>query len=240
MRTLLHRLKVWLLSFLAVVLIFVVLGPVQHVLSLAAIQNAVQRDWEISFGWSTGSDKPAFLPAWLDEAADDFFTRILGYTHGDTNRDIVYRERFRAFFRGPIEDAHIYDFEGFRGDLGAALTRLPRLRRVTAYSMREADSESEWTQLCTHLRTLPQLEELDIGGHQLTDRAVAPLAGAPQLRILRINCDPLTPSSARTFASMPRLMELRLESQKFAGSAWPPEEEAAWTAALPKVHIVFQ
>src|SRR5262245_17593711 len=91
MRALLRKPSVCLLGGLVVILILIAFGPAQHVFDLAAIQNAVQRDWEISFGSSTGSDKPAFLPARLDAAADDFFTRILGHTHGDSNRDIVYR-----------------------------------------------------------------------------------------------------------------------------------------------------
>ena len=46
MKALLPKPKVWLLGFLVVILILVVMGPVQHVLVLAAIQNAVQRDFE--------------------------------------------------------------------------------------------------------------------------------------------------------------------------------------------------
>src|SRR4029434_3961780 len=33
-------------------------------------------------------------------------------------------------------------------------------------------SESEWTLICTRLKTLPRLEELEIGGAELTGRAL--------------------------------------------------------------------
>jgi hypothetical protein len=219
------------------------------VLDLAAVQSTVQRDWEISFGYSTGPDKPALLPARLDSAADDFFYRILGHTRVDDgsqtahtrNRDVIYRERFRAFFRGPIQDVHIYDFEAFQGDLGAALARFPDLRRFTAWAV-DSDihpTEAEWTQLCTHLRALPNLEEVEIGGIQLTDRAIAPLAGHPQLRRLSIVAGRLSPSSAATFATLPRLIKLQLGEQAHEGDAWlSAAEQAAMTATLPHTEIV--
>lgn len=250
MRALLLRPKVWLWSFLIAILAFIVWQPVQHVLDLAAVQGTVQRDWEISFGCSTGPDKPALLPVRLDSAADDFFYRILGQTRGydgsqpakTRNRDVVYRERFRAFFRGSIQDVHIYDFEEFHGDLGAVLARFRDLRRFTAWAedSETHPTEAEWTLLCTHLRALPHLEVIEIGGWQITDRAIAPLSEHPQLRSLSIVAGRLSPSSATTFATLPRLTKLNLGEQLHEGDVWPSTaQQAAMIAALPHTEIVF-
>jgi hypothetical protein len=248
MKALLLSPKVWLWSFLILILSFIFLGPVQRVRDLAAVQGAVQRDWEISFGYSKGPDKPAFLPACLDSAAHDYIDRILGHTHGydgsqpakTRNRDIVYYDRFRSFFRGSIQDVHVYDFEEFHGDLGAALSRLRDLRRFTAWAedSETLPTEAEWTLLCTHLRALPHLEEIEIGGWQITNRAIAPLAGHPRLRSLSIIAGRLSPSSTTTFATLPRLTKLHVGEQLHEGEAWfSAAQQAAITAALPHTEI---
>jgi hypothetical protein len=158
----LHRkLLMGMLPFIA--LVPIILVQALKVADLVAVQNAVRRDWEISYGYSTGSEKPAYLPEFLDSAALDFFERRYDWTHGydgtgpvhTRNRDYVYFERFRAFFRSPIRDITVYDFEGFEGDLGAALLRMGNLRRVELVSAQ--GTESDWELLCTRLRALPNL-----------------------------------------------------------------------------------
>src|SRR5688572_13664149 len=162
-KTVLLTPRPWVCLFLLVT-VGLLSSPLQKVFALAAIQGAVQRDWEISFGYSNGVEKPRALPSRLDSAAHDIFERALGNTRYDgsepaktRNRNIVYHERFRAFFRGSIQDVHIYDFEAFHGNLGTALARLPELRRFSASALGGdgRPTEAEWTRLCTHLRTLP-------------------------------------------------------------------------------------
>lgn len=249
MRALLLNRKIWIGVLVLVLLLFIILEQALKVADLAAIQNAVHRDWEIAYGYgypTTSAEKPPYLPAFLDSAAQDFIHRRFGETYGANgaepvhtrNREIVYGERFRAFFRGPIEDITVYDFEGFEGDLGAVLLRVRSLRRVELYAWEP--SGRDWETLCTRLRALPHLEELTIGGPQFTDRALAPLAGHPRLRRLNVTDGRLTALSTRTFASLPRLTHLDVGNQYYEGNSWlTPEQRTAMTAALPKVQIVF-
>jgi hypothetical protein len=88
---------------------------------------------------------------------------------------------------------------------------------------------------------LPDLEELEIGGAWLTNRAIAPLSGHPGLRLLSVGYGRLTPACTATLATMPRLATVRIDH-------WAPEEEI-WLlsanqksvqTALPAVRIEFQ
>jgi len=250
MRVRLPKRKTWVGTFLFTMLALVLWIPVQRVFDVAAVQNAVQRDWEISFGYPlrTGADKPEWLPATVDDRAYDFlFEHFERKSPGEggrsaqrENRNVIYWERFRVLFREPIREIHVYDFEAFRGDLGAALARFPHLRRVTVFTMEESPAESEWTLLCTRLRTLPELEEIEIGGYWLTDAAIAPLAGHPQLRSITIPYARLTVGSAPTFASMPRLSKLHFDEQvEEEDASLLHENQAAMSAALPAVRIDF-
>jgi hypothetical protein len=122
------------------------------------------------------------------------------------------------------------------------LARFRDLRRVTAWAEdgETHPTESEWTLLCTHLRALPHLEELEIGGWQITDRAIAPLAGHPRLRTLSISAGRLSESSTKTFAALPRLAKLHIGEQLHEGDVWlSPAQQAAMTAALPNIGIEF-
>jgi hypothetical protein len=244
MKELVRSRRFWICALVFVPLLLLVINQALKVADLIAVQNTVRRDWEVNYGFYTGPEKPACLPAFIDSAAQGYCERVFAGTRGSDgtgmhpphtrNRDIVYQARFQAFFRGPIREISVYDFEGFDGDLGAALLRMSSLRRVELYSTE--GTESEWALVCTRLRALPHLEELEIGGRQLTDGAIAPLAGHPRLRRLIINEGPLTVASTRTFTSLPHLNYLVL-GEIFTELS--PEEKAAMSAALPKVQITF-
>ena len=184
------------------------------------------------------------LPARIDSMADNLIVRLFDQTRGydgtqpakTRNRDIVYQERFRALFRGPIQEIDVYYFEAFHGDLGAAFARFPSLRRVEVFD--NFPTEPEWTHLCAKLRELPRLEEIELGGAWITDAAIAPLAGHPNLRTVTIEYGRLTDGCTKTFATMPRLSKLRIGEQIYPGDAWlSPEQTAAMTAALPSVTV---
>ena len=229
------------------VLALLLWSPVQTAIDVAAVQNAVQRDWEISFGYSSGQGKPAGLPASLDSAANSLFGRVFAGTKGyngtqptkTRNRDIVSHERFRALFRGQIRDIHIYYFEAFRGDLGAVLARFPELRRVTVFENEpNSPTESQWTLLASRLRALPRLEEIELGGAWVTDAAIAPLAGHPGLRVVTILDGRLSPECTKIFVTMPRLSKLHIEGQRYEGDTWlAPTDEKMLRTALPRVTI---
>src|SRR5438067_1084114 len=74
--------------------------PIKRMMDVTAVQNAVARDWEITFNTS---DRPAMLPAFVDSTVERllrlvFASRDGGY-HGTEdpktrNRSLVYIERF--------------------------------------------------------------------------------------------------------------------------------------------------
>jgi len=239
--------RTWLALAVAGIFTLLIWGGVQRVLNVAAVQNAVQRDFEIGFG-APGRECPEFLPEFIDSAAGKYLQRFAGSRSYEREwpvhtsvRHIIYQERFRAFFRGPIREVHVFYCEAFTGDLGAALQRFPGLRRVTV-SENEPDvpTEADWKLLCMRLRSLPQLEEVELGGAWITDAAIAPLAGHPKLRSINISYGRLTSACAKTFAGIPRLTKLQFEEQIYAGDAWlTPEGQSAMNAALPAVSITY-
>jgi len=48
---------------------------VQRVLRIAAVQDALERDWEINFN---AGECPSALPHWLDDSAKSLIRRVLG------------------------------------------------------------------------------------------------------------------------------------------------------------------
>jgi hypothetical protein len=232
--------KIWIISSF-VVLALLGWSMIQRTLDVAAVQECLNRDWETTFGPDTGSGLPGALPASLDSRVQNWLNHRYGgnprgldlgrgLQHAEY-RDIVYHERFRALFRGTIREIQIMDPEGFRGDLGAALLRFPGLRSVTVHDYYDlkAPREAEWKLLFTRLRSLPNLEELNLGGRGISDAAVTPLAGHPTLRAIRVRYSELTPESAKIFRTLPRLSTLRLNTVL----QLTPEEEAGWSAAIP-------
>src|SRR5687768_13269425 len=122
------RIKRWLMLLGLMILALMVFAMVQRVMAVAAVQNAIERSYEITFD---SDGRPQALPPALDRAAEAFFEYAFRETWGATNRHIIHRERFRSLFRGPIREIHVYYPTAFRGDLGAALARFPQLRNVT-------------------------------------------------------------------------------------------------------------
>jgi hypothetical protein len=246
-----QELKFWMGFCVVSGLALILWRPVQRVLNVAAVQNAVQRDWEIGFGSPNGDHPPPMIGSFFDSTAEAFFNRFFpspyGYPNGDlpaksVNRTPVYIERFRAFFRPPIQEVHVFYFEALCGDLGAALTRFPQLRRVTVVTEEEIGSptEADWKTLCTKLRSLPHLEKVVLGGAWMTDTSIAPLSGHPQLRKVSILYGHLTPASTKTFASMPHLIRLELKESIYEGEMELSHDgQKAMRAALPAVKIEF-
>ncbi len=251
MRALLRRPKVWIALLTLAILGLLLFLPIKNVLDVAAVQNAVQRDWEIDFFDASRlpDGMPASLPSHLDFVAWNYLHEKVRYvprTSDDTPekmryRNVVYHERFKAFFRGPIEEINVYTFEAFHGDLGAAFARFPHLRRVTVTdNEHDLPTEAEWTKLCTRLRALPNLESIELGGGRLTDAAISPLAGHPHLRSLSITIGRHTEACTKTLANIPYLNTFHFGYQFFdVKDTLTPEERAAIIAALPGVSIKF-
>lgn len=231
----------WWLCIVGALMSYTVWFMVRRVGEVAAVQDSLERAWEIDF-WGGGEreGRPQMLPKALDEFVDSRLGDIFRETAGV--RDYIHRERFRALFRKPIDEIHIYYPERLRGDLGAALARFPRLRRFTLSENYDfAPTEEQWTRLCTQFRSMPNLEEIELGGAWITDAAIAPLTGHPRLRVVVMTEGRLTAKCLGTFASMHNLTQLDIGAQGFAGDMWPAAtEQEAIRAALPKVVVGFE
>ncbi len=238
---LLRRACLWLLVVAFPVVVISL--AVQRNYDIKAVEDALDRDWEIVFN---NPLPPATLPRNIDAAAWEWLSRRYAATAGydgtqppkTRNRADVYHERFHCFFRGPIRSINIGYPEQFRGDaLGAALARFPRLRSFSIDEDKTPIAESEWAQLCRRLRALPQLEELYLHGPTLTETALAPLAGHPHLSTITIEEGRFTPACSRLFATMPQLKTLSL-FPTYDGDTWlTAEEAAALRTALPGVKV---
>jgi hypothetical protein len=216
------------------VLLLCCVPPVWNYYRVAAVQDALNRDYEIIFG---SAGRPEAMPEVLDKNLEKFLVSE-GVTWDRVNPDIVYGERVRAMFRGSIAEIHIYYHEGIRGDLGTALLRFPQLKKLTVY---ENDSNpADYKLLCQRIRQLPDLEEVELGGQQITSDVLAELAGHPKLSKLNISLSGLlTTDVLETLKELPALKVFEL------GEIYGPDEKewtspallARFRAALPGVAV---
>jgi hypothetical protein len=200
---------------------------------VAAIQNALSRDYEIIFD---KSERPFGMPQTLDDALQKYLVDKRG-TWKRYNPDIVYGERVRAVFRGSINEIHIYYHEGFRNELGAALLRFPELKKLTISE--SSPHLGDYKLLCESIRRLPKLEELELAGPHINDDAIALLRGHPKLKKFTILKGQLTPDILSTLRSLPKLDFLHVEGMHGpAEKAWrSPEVHAYFREQLPGVTI---
>jgi hypothetical protein len=193
---------------------------------VAAVQDALSRDYEIAFG---DGKRPFLMPEVLDDALQKYLAGKSG-TWKRYNPDIIYGERIRAILRGDITEIRIYYHEGFRNELGAALLRFPELKKLTISE--NSPHMGDYKLLCESIRKLPKLEELELRGDRIGDDDIASLAGHPKLKRLNLSgSDFLTPDVLRTLKSLPKLNALHVE-----GIYGPAEKE--WKS--PAVHSGFR
>jgi len=154
--------------------------------------------------------------------------------------DVFYDELLPLLFK-PVTEFEIFYFEGFYGDLGAELAQFKHLRRLAVCeNLAEYPTEPEWKQFCTHLRTLDHLEELQIGGQNLSDAALQPLSGHAALKRLRISMGPgITPGIVECVRTMPSLEELVFEQPSAVRAWYEPGTQERFKAALPRVKVIF-
>ncbi|WP_170156950.1 hypothetical protein [Roseimicrobium gellanilyticum] len=200
---------------------------------IAAVQDALSRDYEISFG----EPRPFGMPEALDSAVQRY---LVGKreTWKRYNPEIVYGERVRGIFRGSIREMGIYYHEGFRNDLGAALLRFPELKKLEIFE--NSSHKGDYKLLCESLRRLRNLEELELGGPQINDDAIASLAGHSKLKKLNISYSEfLTPDVLRTLKSLPNLDTLEIGDMYGPGEKeWrSPEVLARFREQLPGVTL---
>ena len=237
------KIKTWLCWTLLLAIVLLCWAPIQRMLAVAALQNTLERAWDSSFN---NGERPDLLPEWLETKVRSSLTERFSEPSAVTsstptyayNRDVLFRERFRILFRGPIHTIEVWYPQAFRGDLGASLQAFPSLRRFKVYENDLLPTEDQWNTLCQRLRHLENLQQIELGGAQLTDAAISQLAHHPNLQTVAITYGALTPASAATFASLPRLTSLRLKDQGRNGLS--PEDQQKIREALPKVQIEFK
>jgi hypothetical protein len=212
---------------------------------VAAVQDSLDRDWEISFN---DGMRPVAMPAMLDEAAADFARWYVGpepdylfYTQKG-NRDVVWHERIRSLFRGRITSIEIYYPGPLRGDLGKAIARFPRLRCLKIHNAEFSDFD--WRTLLHGLHRLDHLQELEISDERLINETLEPLAGHPSLRKLTFTQGKLDQVCARHLSRLPRLEEVHFYYDALDNGGEPNEERLAEmkrliTESLPKVRVIF-
>jgi hypothetical protein len=83
-----------------------------------------------------------------------------------------------------------------------------------------------------HLRRLPNLETLWLGGEAITDKGLAHLAGNTTLRVLGLAELAMTEQAAEQIATLPNLEVLRLQSCMIEPGAW------ALLAKLPRLREI--
>ena len=241
----LRHLWLWFRYLLVIVVVLVAWAAWQRVAAVAAVQDAVQHDWEISFGGP--NDIPAYFSESFDAEVQGWFGEHFRGPPDPTNslptkqrnRNLIYCERFRSLFRGPVVEIEIYSPEIFCGDLGSALTRFPSLRSFRVLQAgSDRPTEADWTRLCTGLRRLPHLEAIHLAGDWLTDQAIAPLAGHPELHAVAIGEGRLTTECLKTLATIPQLKSVVFEGEFYKSPAWrSPEAQKAVAEGLPGIYV---
>ena len=154
--------------------------------------------------------------------------------------ELLHSETFNVAFN-PVTDFNVFYFEDFNGDLGAELLRFRGLRRIAVEELsKPVPNERQWRKLCTALRSMENLEELELAGNELTDDALAPLRGHPHLKSVWLPVAHVTGECANIFATMPCLKFLEIDNTIYSGDAWLTEDEKKeFQKRLPKTEIVF-
>lgn len=220
----------WLFGAIGLVLLLSVSPLMYRWYAVAQLQRSVERGWEVYVHDTPGSYT---TPDWIAFPT----SRIIEWA--TTNRkdnlgDILY-QRTLSLFEGPIREIEIIDPHAFHGDPGSALLRFPRVEHVVFYqSDPTLPAEAEYQRFCQGLRQLPKLERLDLTGGELTDEAIAPLAGHPAVRELTLGKGSITPEAADTLVTMPKL-----ETVVMHADHWSTQQRSEFSARLPKVKVRF-
>ena len=233
-----RRLALAIVLVLLAALVAVLRHPVQRAWAVGALQRGVHYSHTV---YVNLGDRPAALPAWLDDAAHRLFVKTAVKSMiPSTQANLT---RFRSFFSGPIERICLQG--PFTDDPVALLTGFPHLRQLTVYELEtlapdSVSTESAWARVCTAAHACPRLEVLALFGDQFTDASLAPLAGHPTLREIGYGGSTLTPACVATLAKLPKLTELHINNGVDPGSpAISSDDIPAMQSALPGVKIFY-
>ena len=225
------RRTVLILGIMLVVCVFV--RCVIRWSKVAALQNSLQRNWEINFN---SGGRPRYLPAFADNLAEDTLLKMYETDRGNRNRDVVYHDRFQCLFRGPLRRLEIYYPEDLYESFGPAISRLRQLEALTIFENDDGRPSMEhWQSAFRAIAQLPALRELEIGGERITNETLSALAGAPKLEKLSITYGRLDPGILAALPPLPALRELHLEGIfRHEGTLFAPANRGKGSAALPQ------
>jgi hypothetical protein len=215
----------------AVVLVGLLLIAANRWFAIAAIQDCLQRDWEIQIN----GGKPRALPDSLDGGVSWILDRAFADSVGKDNRNEVIHERFTGLFQGRIHALEIYNPYVFDEKLGKSIGRLGELESLMVVEPEDLYPipKSAVTKLLESIRRLPKLKTLEIGTTWLHDDDLAILRGHPKLEILLLNGCPITTKSFDTLVSLPQLKEVQLYNTKIS-----VKETQRLAQLLPNLRII--
>jgi hypothetical protein len=198
---------------IAVILVGLLVIAANRWFAIAAIQNSLQRDWEIQIN----GGKPRALPDSLDSGVSWILDQAFADTVGERNRNEVIHERFTSLFQGRIHSLDIYNPYVFDEKLSNSIGRLGELESLEVVEPEDLYPipKPAVTKLLESIRGLPKLKKLEIGTTWLHDEDLAILRGHPKLEILILNDCPITTKSFDTFVSLPQLKKCKSTTRRF-------------------------
>lgn len=247
-----HRGRIaWCITLLAVLSGIYFCG--RRMADVAALQDSVQRDWQIGFNGS--EHRPDAMPVFLDDWVMTFANwyaepdhPIYEFYAAKPVRDGVLHDRIRSIFRGRITEIDLIYPEQLRGDLGMALKRFPHLRRLRIEQ--PFFSRADWECVLRGLHELPNLEELELSAshdeYPLVNATLADLSGQPTLRKIYIYDGYLNGDCAQYLRGIPKLTDVRIAPDVIGADKFGADQKAIAEIqhqireGLPNVEVIFE
>ncbi len=183
---------------------------------VTAVQNSLYRKYEINFNDNV---RPKYLPKFADELVERWLQKRYEETIGSVNLDIIYHERFRSLFRGPLRSLEIYNSVAFNERLPIVISGLGQLERFTLCDPDGNSSEEGWRAVVESVARLPKLAELELSGTYLTSSALQGLDQASKLKKLTIG-GPLDGTCLDGLVNLKDLRELHVHSIELSGDEY--------------------
>jgi hypothetical protein len=193
--------------------------PLKHELDMGAVRAALTN----GAASATHTDPSPFVLN-LERRALSALSRYVP----DTADQFRYLGWSRHLTQGPV--VHItLSTDRIDDRLGPALARFSDLRSIAI--MGAVLTEEDWTRVSAMLRKLPRLEKVGFKGVQVTDRAIAPLAGHAAVQELSFSSTSVTVASVPTLVTLPSLTELYMSYPIY------PVDLTALHKALPSLKV---
>jgi hypothetical protein len=232
------RLKLAIFLVILAALVAFLWGPGTQAFRVAALRQCTgSTGWDDPRIYLESDERPYRFVRWADSVAASLIKRVPASRKAWADRLEGYHKQFHFLFQPPI--AGISVAGPLKNGAGSVLARFPRLKRLVIYELTgDAMTEDAWANLCKELRACPYLEHLNLGGVNLSDAAIAELAGHATLRVLSVHMGRLTPACTKALGTIPNLKELYLgKGSNGSKGVVDPKQLPAMSAALPHVRV---